>query len=242
MSELRGGAGRIRRRIGERRIAHAAAIAAPVRGILDPHQDFVERDHGRDLRLRQHRAEILGDEGDLGIGLGGVRIGVGVVGCGRRRADIGQHALGVEGRNLRGQIARRHRQIAGDANERPHPHHVAVADAGDGGDAHHVARGGRLARWRQAVALVQAGRPIIGAEGAAQRAFDPLRHPCAKVISPSSDAKTAPPMRAAPHRPVRMVPLNHCTDTRRRSMTAASEPSTDSGGSWPRSIMPISRP
>ncbi len=53
----------------------------------------------------------------------------------------------------------------------------------------------------------------------------------AKVISPSSDAKTAPPMRAAPHRPVRMVPLNHCTETRRRSITAASEPSTESGGS-----------
>ena len=53
----------------------------------------------------------------------------------------------------------------------------------------------------------------------------------AKVISPSSDAKTAPPIRAAPHRPVRIVPLNHCTETRRRSITAASEPSTESGGS-----------
>ena len=53
----------------------------------------------------------------------------------------------------------------------------------------------------------------------------------AKVISPSSDAKTAPPMRAAPQRPVRIVPLNHCTETRRRSITAASVPSTESGGS-----------
>jgi hypothetical protein len=43
--------------------------------------------------------------------------------------------------------------------------------------------------------------------------------------------ETAPPIRAAPHRPVRMVPLNHCTETRRRSITAASEPSTESGGS-----------
>src|SRR5204863_10149484 len=64
----------------------------------------------------------------------------------------------------------------------------------------------------------------------------------AKVISPSSDAKTAPPIKAAPHRPVRMVPLNHCTETRRRSMTAASVPSTESGGSWPRSMIPASRP
>src|SRR5262249_23726810 len=31
----------------------------------------------------------------------------------------------------------------------------------------------------------------------------------ANVVSPSREAKTAPPMRAAPHRPVRMVPLNH---------------------------------
>ena len=39
----------------------------------------------------------------------------------------------------------------------------------------------------------------------------------AKLVSPSSAAKTAPPMRAAPQRPVRIVPLNHWTDTRRRS-------------------------
>src|SRR4029453_18659201 len=64
----------------------------------------------------------------------------------------------------------------------------------------------------------------------------------AKVISPSREAKTAPPMRAAPPRPVRMVPLNHCTETRRRSITAASEPSTESGGSCPRSMIPVSRP
>src|SRR5207249_11707850 len=51
----------------------------------------------------------------------------------------------------------------------------------------------------------------------------------AKVISPSSEAKTAPPMRAAPHRPARIGPLNHCTETRRRSITAASEPTTESG-------------
>ena len=63
----------------------------------------------------------------------------------------------------------------------------------------------------------------------------------AKVISPSSDAKTAPPIRAAPQRPVKIVPLNHCTETRRRSITAASEPSTDSGGSWPRSMTPTDR-
>ena len=61
--------------IGDHRVAHAT-IAAPIGGVAHPHQNFVERHHGRDLRLRQHRAEILGDEGHFGIGLG--RIGVGV--------------------------------------------------------------------------------------------------------------------------------------------------------------------
>ena len=91
-------------------------------------------------------------------------------------ADIGQHALGVERRDLGGEVAGRHRQIAGDPDERPHPHHVAVADAGDGRDPHHVARGGRFARRRQAVALVQGGGLVVGAECAAQRAFDAFRH------------------------------------------------------------------
>ena len=31
-----------------------------------------------------------------------------------------------------------------------------------------------------------------------------------KLVSPSSEAKTAPPIRAAPHKPVRIVPQNHC--------------------------------
>jgi len=86
------------------------------------------------------------------------------------------------------------------------------------------------------------GLPALKGNIAPRNALSTRSGTLAKVISPSSDAKTAPPIRAAPHRPVRMVPLNHCTETLRRSITAASEPSTDSGGSWPRSIMPISRP
>ena len=57
----------------------------------------------------------------------------------------------------------------------------------------------------------------------------------AKLVSPSRDAKTAPPMRAAPQSPVRIVPLNHCTETRRRSTRPPLLPSTDSGGSLPSS-------
>jgi hypothetical protein len=160
--------------IGER-IAHRAAIAAPVRGITHPHHDLVEGDHGGDLRLRQDRREVLGDEGDLGIRLGSI---FGIIGSGRRVGPtLAEHALGVEGRNLCREVAGCHRQVAGDADERPHSHDVAVADAGDGGHPHHVARRSRLARRRQAVGFAQAHGAVAGAERAAQRAFDPLWHP-----------------------------------------------------------------
>src|SRR5262247_3637702 len=46
-------------------------------------------------------------------------------------------------------------------------------------------------------------------------------------------------MRAAPHRPVRIVPTNQRTDTRRRSTTAEPRPSANNGGSLPRSTSPI---
>ncbi len=58
----------------------------------------------------------------------------------------------------------------------PHPHHVAVADAGHGGDADHLTRGGGFARRRQAVALAAAGILVVGAERAAQGALDAFRH------------------------------------------------------------------
>ncbi|MEY9591843.1 hypothetical protein ABIA06_004134 [Bradyrhizobium yuanmingense] len=170
-----GRAGDVGSRVGERGVAHPA-IAAPIGGIAHPHQDVVEYHHRGNLGLRQHRRQVLGDEGHFRVGLDGFGI-VGIVGRRLRvGADIGQQALGVERRDLRRQIARRHRQIAGDPHERTHPHHVTVADAGNRRDAHHVARGGGFARRRQAVALVQRGGTIGGAECSAQRAFDPLRH------------------------------------------------------------------
>ena len=58
----------------------------------------------------------------------------------------------------------------------------------------------------------------------------------AKLVSPSREAKTAPPISAAPHRPVRIVPLNHCNETRRRSTSVPVPPSTESGGSLPSSM------
>jgi hypothetical protein len=164
------------RRVGEGGVAYPAAVAAPVRGIPNPHQNFVERDHRGELGFGQDRREVLGDEGNLGIGFGRVGV-VGVVrGCGGGGADIAQHALGVKGWNLGAEIAGRHRQIAGDADERPYPHDVTVADPGDGRNPHHVARRGRFARWRQAIALVQAGFGVVGAERSPQRAFDPFRY------------------------------------------------------------------
>ena len=57
----------------------------------------------------------------------------------------------------------------------------------------------------------------------------------AKLVSPPSEAKTAPPMSAAPHSPVKMAPLNHCSDSRRRSTRPPVPPSAESGGSLPRS-------
>ena len=59
----------------------------------------------------------------------------------------------------------------------------------------------------------------------------------AKLVSPSSDVKTAPPIKAAPHRAVKIVPANHWTETRRRSTNAEVPPSTDSGASLPSSIV-----
>ncbi len=63
----------------------------------------------------------------------------------------------------------------------------------------------------------------------------------AKVVSPSSDVKTAPPMRAAPQSAVRIVPANHWTETRRRSTNPLDPPSTDSGGSLPSSMASVCR-
>ena len=62
----------------------------------------------------------------------------------------------------------------------------------------------------------------------------------AKCASPSSDVNTAPPISAAPQRPVRIVPENHWAETRRRSTVMPVPPSTDSGGSLPRSMRSIS--
>src|SRR5215475_11887626 len=45
-------------------------------------------------------------------------------------------------------------------------------------------------------------------------------------------------MRAAPHKPVKIVPLSQRTDTRLRSKSLLTPPSRDSGGSLPRSIAP----
>ena len=166
-------AGGIRRRVGKG--ITDAATAAPVRGIAHPHQYLVERDHGGKLRLGQDRRQILGDERNLGIGfdcVGVVRVGGGSDG----RADIAQHALRVERRDLGAEIAGRHRQVAGDADIRPHPHHVAVADPADRGDPHLIPRGGGFPGRRQAITLVQAGTAVVHAERAAQRALDAFRN------------------------------------------------------------------
>src|SRR5262249_3948935 len=105
--------------------------------------------------------------------------------------------------------------------------------------------------WRAALASPGGGRRSALRVTLATRSAMPLTAPrtaastrsgtVAKLVSPSSAAKTAPLMRAAPQRPVRTVPLNHWTETRRRSTKPPVSPSTDNGGSLPRSIRSASK-
>ena len=102
---------------------------------------------------------------------------------------------------------------------------------------------GRRRIWRAMLGSVMAGRrsvlrmplkrPPMPAT-APRKAVSTRSGAEAKLVSPSSEAKTAPPMSAAPHSPVRMVPLNHCSESRRRSTRAPEPPSAESGGSLPR--------
>ena len=68
-------------------------------------------------------------------------------------AGFRQQALRIERRDVGRQIGDGQRQVAGDAHERPHADDFAIADAGDGGDADHLAGDRRLAIDRQPVAL-----------------------------------------------------------------------------------------
>ena len=77
-----------------KRVTYAAA-AAPVRGIADPHQNLVERNYRGELRLRQDRREVFGDERNFGIGFDRVRVIRILRGRGSGSSDIGQHALRV---------------------------------------------------------------------------------------------------------------------------------------------------
>ena len=225
-----GGAG-IRGGIGER-VAHAAcAIAVPVGGIAHPHQDLVQRDAGGNLGLGQHRAEIPGDEGHLGIRLGGIGV-IGVVGRG-----LGSPPTSVSMRwALKGGIfAERSLKVIDRLPETRMNGRTLITSR-----LPTLATVETRTRLRAAVASPGGGRrsalcrlttPRSLAPNAPRSALSTRSGTRAKVISPSREAKTAPPIRAAPQSPVRMVPLNHCTETRRRSITAASLPSTESGGS-----------
>ena len=81
-----------------------------------------------------------------------------------------------------------------------------------------LARDTRLAERGKPVSLVRRRSDRSPTPPSAPRnAVSTRSGAAAKLVSPSREAKTAPPIRAAPHRPVRIVPLNHCTETRRRS-------------------------
>ena len=105
--------------------------------------------------------------------------------------------------------------------------------------------------WRAALASPGGGRRSVLRVTLAMRSAMPVAAPrsaastrsgtVAKLVSPSRAAKTAPLIRAAPQRPVRIVPLNHWTETRRRSTSPLDSPSTDNGGSLPRSMRSASK-
>ena len=105
--------------------------------------------------------------------------------------------------------------------------------------------------WRAALASPGGGRRSVLRVALATRSVMAPMAPCkalstrsgtvAKLVSPSRAAKTAPLMSAAPQRPVRMTPLSHWTETRRRSTKPLPSPSTDNGASLPRSICSASK-
>ncbi len=135
--------------------------------------DVLARNEGRDLRARQDAGEIARHEGHLGVGLGAGRV------IRRDRvaaAIVHQQARRIELRHVGGEFRHRQREVGGDAHERAHAHHLAVAGAAGGRDADDVAGRIALAGARQLVGL--AGRlrdAFVAGERAAQRGFDPLR-------------------------------------------------------------------
>ena len=99
--------------------------------------------------------------------------------------------------------------------------------------------------WRAALVSPEAGslsvlrvdlRGALGAgEGAAQRRLDPLGQRGEIRFAVERDIDRAAHQRGAAQ-PVRIVPENHWTETRRRSTKPDGAPSTSNGGSLPRSI------
>ena len=113
--------------------------------------------------------QIAGDERDFGVRFGRRRLVVAGDG-------IGQQLLRIERRNIGGQIARRQRQIAGDAFVGTDPDRFAIAHARRDRHAQRFAARRRLAERRQPVGLARAAQAIADArDRAAQSALDLLR-------------------------------------------------------------------
>ena len=138
--------------------------------------------------------EIAGDEGDFGVETSPSER--------RRYADaVGQHFLRIERRNVGRYFGHRQRKIAGYPHEAARSDDLAVAHAGGVGI--------RMI-WRATLArLLFASRSLLwvplrrsaSPADAPQRSHFDRSGTAAKLVSPSSEAKTAPPMRAAPHKP-----------------------------------------
>jgi len=141
--------------------------AGVVGGVADLAQHVVELHQGREPQARHRAQEVASDEGNL-------RIRRACTFLGRRRfvvAHVGEQPLRIERRNFRRQFGRRHREVAGNLYEGPHPRHFALADLGHGGDADHMTGGIGFGDRRQAIALARSG----AAAGRAAQGLDPFR-------------------------------------------------------------------
>ena len=166
--------GRVSERSGAARrqardLVAGAGAAGPVRGVAHAGDDLVDRKGAGELGARQDQRQLARHVGDFGVGLGaGLLVHRDAVGAGLR-----QHLLRVERRHAGRVFGAGQHEVRGDAVIRAHAHHLAVADLDGGADADELALAARLAGRRQAVGL--AGELLAhAADGAAQRAFDPL--------------------------------------------------------------------
>ena len=166
-----------RRAAGRRQARHLVAAlraAGPIGGVAHARDDVVDRQRGCDLDARQHAGEVARHVGDFGVGLG--------AGAGRRSATPSAPACASSFCALNGGTLAANSEVVSDrlADTRTNgrtrttsrsPTRVVVLIADD------LARARWLRRPAAAGRSCGRGEPVADrADGAAQRALDPLGH------------------------------------------------------------------